>query len=55
MDRGGWGHPVCIISTPQDSTQGDPEYLYLQGGWGTAHKEGGFLKGKPKKKERGWS
>lgn len=29
MGRGGWGHPVCII-TPRTLRQGDPEYLYLE-------------------------
>lgn len=50
MGRGGWGHPVCIISTPQDSTQGDSEYLYLQGGGGHCAQGGGLPEWKAKGK-----
>lgn len=55
MGRGGWGHPVCIVSTPRTPHRETQNTCIFEGVGGAAHKKRGFLKRMPREKETGWS
>lgn len=42
MGRGGWGHPVCIVSTPGTPHRETQNTCIFEGGGGRCTQEGGL-------------
>lgn len=50
MGRGGWGHPVCIVSTPRTPSRETRNTCILRGDLQASVGEGGFLKEEQREK-----
>lgn len=50
MGRGGWGHPVCIVSTPRTPGRETRNTCILRGDLQASVGEGGFLKEEQREK-----